>query len=48
MFASNSKGNFARNLLTDIIEEETKSREYIHLPTKDKMVKGLKLALESI
>ncbi|MCD7890488.1 MAG: hypothetical protein LUG26_01545 [Ruminococcus sp.] len=48
MFASNSKGNFARNLLTDIIEEETKSREYIHLPTKDKMVKSLKLALESI
>ena len=48
MFASDDRKNFARNLLTDLIEEETRNRKYISLPTKKNMVKGLKLALESM
>lgn len=48
MFASDDRKNFARNLLTDFVEEETRNREHISLPTKKNMVKGLKLALESM
>lgn len=48
MFASNSRKRFARNLLTDLVEEETRNRKYISLPTKNNMIKGLKLALESM
>lgn len=48
MFASDDRKDFARNLLTDLVEEETRNREYISLPTKKNMVKGLKLALESM
>ncbi|MBD5142036.1 MAG: hypothetical protein HDT22_00240 [Ruminococcus sp.] len=48
MFASDDRKNFARNLLTDLVEEETSNRKYISLPTKKNMVKGLKLALESM
>lgn len=48
MFASDDRKNFACNLLIDLIEEETRNRKYISLPTKKNMVKGLKLALESM
>lgn len=48
MFASDDRKNFARNLLTDLVEEEIRNREHISLPTKKNMVKGLKLALESM
>lgn len=48
MFASDDRKSFACNLLTDLVEEETRNREYISLPTKNNMVKGLKLALESM
>lgn len=48
MFASDDRKGFARNLLTDLVEEEIRNREHISLPTKKNMVKGLKLALESM
>ena len=48
MFASDDKKSFARNLLTDFVEEETRNRKYISLPGKKSMVKGLRLALESM
>ena len=48
MFVSDDKKSFARNLLTDFVEEETRNRKYISLPEKKSMVKGLRLALESM
>lgn len=48
MFASNDRKKYARELLTPIIERQTKKRELIHELTSDQMLFGVKEVLEDI
>ena len=48
MFASSDRKQFARNLLTPIIESETAKREMIHNLTTEQMTNSVKTVLEEI
>lgn len=48
MFASNDRKKYARELMTSIIERQTKKRELIHELTSDQMLFGVKEVLEDI
>ena len=48
MFASSDKKEFARNLLTPIIETETAKREVIHNLSSEQMITGIRTVLEEI
>lgn len=48
MFASNSRREFARNLLTPIIEIETAKRKFIHNPSPNQMLTNVRSVLEEI
>ncbi|MBE6806766.1 MAG: hypothetical protein E7527_01950 [Ruminococcaceae bacterium] len=48
MFASSNRKNFARNLLTPIVEDVVAKRRAIQLPSEKQLVIGLKKVLEEI
>ena len=48
MFASKDREQFARDLLTPIIENEVSKRRAIQLPSDEQMVVGLREVLEEI
>lgn len=48
MFASSLRREFARELLTPLIEKEIEKREFITIPTDDEMTNALKCILEEI
>lgn len=48
MFASGDREQFARNLLTPIVEKETSKREVIHNLTTEQMTNSVKVVLEEI
>lgn len=48
MFASNDRKQFARNMLTSIIETETAKREIIHNLSTEQMINSIKTVLEEI
>lgn len=48
MFASSDRKQFARNLLTPIIEAETAKREVIHNLSSEQMITGIRTVLEEI
>lgn len=48
MFASDNRRQFARNMLTPIIESETRKRKYIANVSEEKMAESLKQVLEEI
>lgn len=48
MFASSARKEFARNLLTPIIEIETAKREVIHNLSSEQMITSIRIVLEEI
>lgn len=48
MFASSDRKQFARNMLTPIIEKETGKREIIYNPSTEQMINSVKTVLEEI
>ena len=48
MYASGSRSDFARDLLTPIIEQQVESRPVIHALTSEEMVQGVREVLEEI
>lgn len=48
MFASSDRKQFARNMLTPIIEKQTAKREIIHNLSTEQMINSVKIVLEEI
>ena len=48
MYASSDRKEFARNLLTPIIEKEVKQREVIHNLSSEQVISGIRSTLEEI
>lgn len=48
MFASDDRKQFARDMLTPIIEKETAKREVIHSLSSEQMIHGIRTVLEEI
>ena len=48
MFASSDREQFARNMLTPIIEKETAKREVIHRLSSEQMINSIRTVLEEI
>ena len=48
MFASSNREEFAKNLLTPIMDKIVSDRKIIHMPSNDQMIVALKDVLEEI